>query len=234
MYVILIPILTMRIVAEENRQKTDQLLYTSPVSISKIIVGKYLAVMTLFSAGIIIICFYPLILNMYGDDVRLASAYSSIIGFYLLGAASIAIGMFVSCLTESQIIAAVISFLVLLMSYLLTNVSAMLPSDALSQCIMFAICWLIVCGIAYYMMKNITVFTALVVIGEVVLWIIYVFKSSIYEGLFNNILNALAISARFDDFELGILNYDAIVYYVTIAFLFVFLTVQTIKNKRFN
>ena len=81
MYVLLIPILTMRIVAEENRQKTDQLLYTAPISLTKIIMGKYFAVMTLFSCAFIPICIYPLIIHMYGTDIRLAPAYSSIIGF---------------------------------------------------------------------------------------------------------------------------------------------------------
>ena len=58
-------------------------------------------------------------------------------------------------------------------------------------------------------------------------------KSSLYESLLTNILNTLALSTRFDDFSLGILNYDAIVYYVSIAFLFVFLTIQMIKRKAF-
>ena len=115
MYVLLVPILTMRIVAEENRQKTDQLLYTAPVSLTKIIVGKYFAVLTLFSCAFIPICIYPLIIHMYGTDVRLAPAYSSIIGFYLLGAATIAIGLFISSLTESQVIASVVSFITLLL-----------------------------------------------------------------------------------------------------------------------
>ena len=230
MYVLLVPILTMRIVAEENRQKTDQLLYTAPVSLTKIIVGKYFAVLTLFSCAFIPICIYPLIIHMYGTDVRLAPAYSSIIGFYLLGAATIAIGLFISSLTESQVIASVVSFITLLLS----NITGMLPTEAVSQCVMIAVLWLVICLVFYHMMNNVTVLVMMAVIGEAAIWIIYAVKSSLYESLLTNILNTLALSTRFDDFSLGILNYDAIVYYVSIAFLFVFLTIQMIKKKRFN
>ena len=234
MYVLLVPILTMRIVAEENRQKTDQLLYTAPVSLTKIIVGKYFAVLTLFSCAFIPICIYPLIIHMYGTDVRLAPAYSSIIGFYLLGAATIAIGLFISSLTESQVIASVVSFITLLLTFLLSNITGMLPIEAISQCVMIAVLWLVICLVFYHMMNNVTVLVMMAVIGEAAIWIIYAVKSSLYESLLTNILNTLAMSTRFDDFSLGILNYDAIVYYVSIAFLFVFLTIQMIKKKRFN
>ena len=234
MYVLLVPILTMRIVAEENRQKTDQLLYTAPVSLTKIIVGKYFAVLTLFSCAFIPICIYPLIIHMYGTDVRPAPAYSSIIGFYLLGAATIAIGLFISSLTESQVIASVVSFITLLLTFLLSNITGMLPTEAISQCVMIAVLWLVICLVFYHMMNNVTVLVMMAVIGEVAIWIIYAVKSSLYESLLTNILNTLALSTRFDDFSLGILNYDAIIYYVSIAFLFVFLTIQMIKKKRFN
>lgn len=234
MYVLLVPILTMRIVAEENRQKTDQLLYTAPVSLTKIIVGKYFAVLTLFSCAFIPICIYPLIIHMYGTDVRLAPAYSSIIGFYFLGVATIAIGLFISSLTESQVIASVVSFITLLLTFLLSNITGMLPTEAISQCVMIAVLWLVICLVFYHMMNNVTVLVMMAVIGETAIWIIYAVKSSLYESLLTNILNTLALSTRFDDFSLGILNYDAIVYYVSIAFLFVFLTIQMIKKKRFN
>lgn len=234
LYVLLIPILTMRIVAEENHQKTNQLLYTAPVSVTRIILGKYLAVMTLFLAGIAVISCYPLIINMYGSDVRLALAYSSIIGFFLLGAACIAIGVFISSLTESQPIAAVVSFLVLLVAFLLSNFTDLIPSDSLTQCILVAFLWMVVVCIAYNVMKNITVSLVLTIAGQAAIWIVYGVKSSLYDSLVNNVLNALAISTRFEDFELGILQYDAIVYYISIVGLFLFLTIQNIKKKRFS
>ena len=118
---LLVPVLTMRIIAEENRQKTDQLLYTSPVSITKIILGKYLALITLFGIAMLVVCLYPLILSGLvkqvatgTEAVDFAIAYGSILGFFLLGAAYIAIGMFISSLTESQVIAAVASGVIMI------------------------------------------------------------------------------------------------------------------------
>ena len=233
-FVILIPILTMRIVAEEKKQKTDQLLYTSPISLTKVILGKYIAVMILFTIAILVIALYPLLIHMYGQDVRLSLAYSSLIGFYLLGAANIAVGLFISSLTESQVIAAVVSFIVLLLSNMLTSIASMLPTDALSQALILTVAWIVVCVIAYNMMKNITVAAILAVIGEVVVWGIYIAKSAVYENLLSKVADAFAITSRYSDFELGILKYDAIVYYISVSFFFVFLTVQIIKKKRFN
>ena len=180
------------------------------------------------------IALYPLLIHMYGQDVRLSLAYSSLIGFYLLGAANIAVGLFISSLTESQVIAAVVSFIVLLLSNMLTSIASMLPTDALSQALILTVAWIVVCVIAYNMMKNITVTAILAVIGEVVVWGIYIAKSAVYENLLSKVADAFAITSRYSDFELGILKYDAIVYYISVSFLFVFLTVQIIKKKRFN
>ena len=142
--------------------------------------------------------------------------------------------MFISSLTESQVIAAVGSFITLLLMYLLSNLTSLIPTDALTQCGLTAIIWLAIATITYSLMHNPTVSVLLGVIGEAVIWILYFVKSSLYESLLNNILNVLAISTKFDDFSLGILNYDTIVYYLSFAFVFVFLTIQTIKKKRFS
>lgn len=233
-YVILIPILTMRIVAEENKQKTDQLLYTAPISLTRVIIGKYLAVMALFSIGVLVISLYPLLIRSYGDGVRLSLAYSSIIGFYLLGASNIAIGLFISSLTESQVIAAVVSFIVLLLSNMLSSIATMLPSDSLSQAVMLAVLWVVVCVIVYNTMKNIIVTGVLAVVGEAVIWGIYIVKSSIFENLLSKVADVFVVSSRYADFELGILKYDAIVYYLSVVFIFIFLTIQVIKKKRFS
>lgn len=234
LFVLLIPILTMRVIAEENHQKTDQLLYTSPVSITRIIVGKYLALITLFGIGILVIATYPFILKQYGTDVRLSSAYSALIGYFLLGAAYIAIGTFISSLTESQPIAAVVSFLCLLLTVLMPSIAGAVPVDKLSQAVIITVLWLVCAAILHYMMHNIVVTVALAVVGEAVIWIIYAVKSAVYEGVLTDVMNCTALSSRLEDFTMGILQYDVIVYYISIAFLFVFLTIQTIKKKRFS
>ena len=227
------PILTMRSFAEDRKNKTDQLILTAPVSLGKIIAGKFLALASIFTIPILAICLYPLILMKFGN-IPVAESYTAILGFYLYGLACMAVGVFISSLTESQVIAAVVSFIVLLLSNMLTSIASMLPTDALSQALILTVAWIVVCVIAYNMMKNITVTAILAVIGEVVVWGIYIAKSAVYENLLSKVADAFAITSRYSDFELGILKYDAIVYYISVSFLFVFLTVQIIKKKRFN
>ena len=104
-FLIGVPILTMRVLAEERRQKTDQLLLTAPVSVSDIVLGKYLALVTVYGVAMAIICTYPLIMSKFGE-VSFRAAYTAILGFFLLGCANLSIGVFLSSITESQVIAA--------------------------------------------------------------------------------------------------------------------------------
>ncbi len=232
LFVILVPILTMRLLAEENNQKTSQLLLTAPVSIVKIILAKYFAVLTLFLAGTLAISCYPLIIRSYGADVQLSSAYSSVVGFFLLGAACIAVGMFISSLTESQSIAAVVTFVALLLSFLMTNISGMLPGDSLTQCVILSFLWPVLLILGQRVVRSMKIVLALGVLGEAAIWIVYAVKSSLYENLAAEIMNMLAISQRFEDFRYGILNYDSVVYYLTIVCLFAFLTVQILRKAK--
>lgn len=116
-----IPVLTMRSFAEEMRQRTDQLLYTVPVPIWKIVLGKYLALVSVYGAVVFIIGLYPIFLMVHGS-VPSAENNLAVFGFFLFGAACIAIGMFVSCLTENQIIAAVLSFFSLLVGVMIPGI----------------------------------------------------------------------------------------------------------------
>ena len=95
LFLLMTPVLTMRILAEEKNRKTDQLLLTAPVSLWKIVIGKYLAMVTVFGLALLITCFYPLILSRFGT-VSLPMAYTAILGYFLYGAACIAIGLFIS------------------------------------------------------------------------------------------------------------------------------------------
>ncbi len=234
LFVILMPIVTMRVIAEENKQKTDQLLYTSPVSIEKVIIGKFLAVFTLFLVVIAVISVYPLILYHFNDEVTLSSAYSAIIGFTLMGAAYISIGIFISSLTESQLIAAVISFIVMIITYIMPVLTQALPSDGKSQMMIIAGVWVLICVASYSAMKNVFVSILLGIVGEAAIFVIYGIKASYFDSLMIKVLNAASISDRFDDFTLGILEVNSIVYFLSITFIFIFLTIQMIKRKRYN
>lgn len=139
-FLLLVPILTMRVFAEERKQRTDQLLYALPTGMGKIVMGKYLALLGVFAIPVLVICAYPLILSLYGD-LHFKTIYSAIFAFFLLGAALLSIGMFISTLTESQPMAAGLTFLVLLLDYLAANLAGYLPigGDLVAKLCLFAV-----------------------------------------------------------------------------------------------
>ena len=115
-FVVIVPILTMRVIAEERKQKTDQLLYSLPITTTQVVIGKYLALLTVYLIPLCIICIYPLIFSQFGD-VYLLTSYGSVFAFFVLGAALIAVGVFISSLTENQGFAAGIGIAVILLNY---------------------------------------------------------------------------------------------------------------------
>lgn len=233
LFVVLIPILTMRLMAEENKQKTDQLLFTSPLSPEKIIMGKYLAVLTVFSMAMVITLIYPLVLTKYGTvDVKLA--YAGILGFTLLGAAYLALGLFISTLTENQVVSAVVCFIVVLLTYLMTGIAGLLPSDNRSAWVIFAVLFLCICLIIYFMMHNLTLTMGIGIIGEGALALLYIVKPSFYDGSVVKFFNWFSVIDRYDNFSLGILDLTSIIYYISMIVLFLVLTIQAIKKRRWS
>ena len=130
--VVIVPILTMRVIAEERRQKTDQLLYSLPITTVEVILGKYLALLVLFLIPMAVISLYPLIFSLFGD-VYLPTSYGSILAFYIMGAALIALGMFISSLTDNQGLAAGIGIAVILFNYYSVSLSEQVSSTALGS-----------------------------------------------------------------------------------------------------
>ena len=127
LFMLSVPILSMRILAEEKRSKSDQLILTAPVSVGGIVMGKFLALVTIFLIPTLISCIYPLLMSSYGS-VPMGEAYISILGFFLFGVTSIAIGVFISSLTESQVIAAVLSFATLFLGYMMSSICSIISS----------------------------------------------------------------------------------------------------------
>ena len=111
-FVVIVPILTMRVLAEERRQKTDQLLYSLPITTTQVVLGKYLALLAVYLIPLAVICVYPLIFIQFGE-VYLPTSYGSIFAFFVMGAALMAVGVFLSSLTENQGFAAGITIAVI-------------------------------------------------------------------------------------------------------------------------
>ena len=125
---LLIPILTMKVMADERRQKTDQLILTSPVSLFKVVMGKYFALLTIFAIPTLVIGTYPLIMMKFGT-VAFKLAYTTLLGFFLYGAALIAIGVFISSITEMQIIAAIIGIVIMFLGFFMGTITGMISQE---------------------------------------------------------------------------------------------------------
>lgn len=232
-FIIIVPIITMRILAEEKKQKTDQLLFTSPVSLTGIVLGKYLAVVTVFLMAICITLFYPLILSQFGA-ISMGTAYSSILGFFLMGCAYLAIGVFLSAVAENQMIAAVLSIIVILITILIQGIASMLPTDSLSIWLILAAVVLVIFAIIYWSTRNLTLTLILAAIAETIMAVLYVVKASIYEGLIANICSWLAVSSKYSDFASGILNLQSCIYFISVIVIFLVITIQTLNRRRWN
>ena len=232
-FLIGVPILTMRVLAEERKQKTDQLLLTAPVSVGNIVIGKYLALVTVYAIPILVMCTYPLIMSKFGT-VAFGSAYTAILGFFLLGCANIAIGVFMSALTESQVIAAVLTFVLLFAFYMMNGISSFFSKTSMSTCVTFGLLILAAAIILYTMIKNALISAIAAVIGEVILVVIYVVKSSVFEGGIQKVLNIFNLSGHFDNFTSNIFDIKGIVYFLSVIAVCLFLTMQSISKRRWN
>ena len=213
-FLLIVPILTMRSVAEERHSKTDQLLYSLPVSVTQIVLAKYFAMVTVLLTPIAIIALYPVILSIFGT-VYFGASYGAIIGFALLGATLIAIGMFMSSLTESQVIAAVSSFGVLFAMYLMGTLAQLVPQTAIASIIAFAVVVLIFAAIVYLLTKDLNVALIVGTAGLFILAALYFINLSMFEGLFSSVLAWLSVFDRFSIFTNSMFDLTGVVYYLS-------------------
>ena len=136
-FLIIVPILTMRVLAEERRQKTDQLLYSLPISMTDVVLGKFGALLVMLLIPLAIIALYPVVLSAFGN-IHFPTAYGAMLGFFLLGAALIAIGLFISSITESQAVAAGLCFVVMLLNYYISDLATFVAATAFASFSAFA------------------------------------------------------------------------------------------------
>ena len=229
-----IPLLTMRSFSEERKTKTDQLLLTAPVSLTKVVLGKYFAMVTVLAVPNVIFCLFPLLIKLQGMAYLLVD-YSSIAVFFLLGCVYLAIGMFMSSLTESQIIAFISTFGILLLLYLWDGILSFLPGSALSGMIGILLILTLIVVYIYHMTKNWMLAAGIEAVGIAAALIVYFVKSSLYENLLTKLLGRLALADVFMNISSSnIVDVSGLLLYVSILIIFVFLTIQTIQKRRWS
>lgn len=231
MFLIIIPLLTMKLYSEEAKNKTDQLLFTAPVSITKITLGKYFAAVILFLFALILTTIFPIVLSFYAS-LPVAQIFGTYLGYFLLGACFISVGIFISALSENQIAVSISTFAIIFLFYVLDSFALNLPTGKISSAI-FILCLIILLSYLIYNRTKIF-FVPLIcfVIGLLSLIVAYFFDLNIFDSAIYKILSWFSLLSHFNNFGNGILNLSDIVYYVSFIILFLFLTVNTIEKRR--
>ena len=232
-FVVIVPILTMRVLAEERRQRTDQLLYSLPVSTVEVVLGKYASLIVLYLVPLAIIAVYPLVFARFGE-VYLPTSYGSIFAFFLLGAALLAVGMFISSLTENQGLAAGVGIAAVLFNYYSVSLSEYVSTSAMGG----VIALVALCCVLGLILKLLTGS------GSLGYWVglalstacvaLYILAPESIEGLLPGIMSTLSLFERFYVFVNGVFDLEAVVFYLSVIGFFLFLTVQSLEKRRYN
>ncbi|MGN1016174.1 MAG: ABC transporter permease [Faecousia sp.] len=232
-FAVIVPILTMRVIAEERKQKTDQLLYSLPLSTTQVVTGKYLSLLLVYLLPLCIIAVYPLIFSQYGD-VYLLTSYGSLFAFFLMGGALLAVGMFISSLTENQGFAAGIGIAVILLNYFSVSLAEYVSATAMGS----AIALFVLSAALGWLIRNLTGNDNLGYgIGLALMGIttaVFLIDESKFEGLLPDIMKKLSLFDRLDTFVNGVFDLTSVVYFLSVAVFFLFLTVQSLEKRRYN
>ena len=229
----LLPAISMRSFAEERKNKTDQLLLTSPVGIPSIVAGKYLAEVAVFALPLAAAVIMPLILTAFGT-VSLVAAYSALLGYLLLGAACLAVGTWISALTENQILAYLATFGALLVAYLMNGIQTMFTTGNLLAFVVFMVIVLVAAILVGVSCKRLTAGLTVFCIGAAAVFILFLARPAWLLTAFNAVLDALALFEPFKDIVGGMFSIPAIVYYLSVIGLFLFMTGQALERRRWN
>lgn len=235
-FIFAVPILTMKSIAEERRSKTDQMLLTYPVKASSVILGKYLAMVTVYAIPLAVSCLCPLIISWESaGGGSLLIDYSAILAFLCLGFLFVAIGMFISSLTESQIISAIASMAALLLLFFWAGLISYIPETALATLIGFLIILAAVLPVLFNMTRSRLVTAVTGIVGGVGLLACYLFASSLLNGLLKKVLGIFSITNVLANFtSYSAFDLKGLFLFLSLAALFVFLTVQSVQKRRWS
>ncbi|MGN8890659.1 ABC transporter permease [Dysosmobacter sp. HCP28S3_G4] len=234
LFMVLVPLLTMRSMAEERHSRTDQLLLTSPASITTVVMGKYLAMMTVLLIPVLVSCLCPLIIKLNGSAFLLAD-YGTLLAFFLLGGVQIALGLLISALTESQLIAAVGTFSILLVLYLWDGLVSFLPTSASGSLAGLLVLLVVVCFLLDALSSNWKITAGVGGAGIVALLGTYFYDSSKFDSLMPDLLGSFSLTDAFTAFAMDhVFDLRGLLLYLSLIALLLFLTCQVLQKRRWN
>ncbi len=232
-FMIEVPILTMRLFSEEMRHKTDQLLITSPLPITGIVTGKFLSAVVVFFITLAVTAVFPVIMSFFSFfGIAGWQILGGYIGFFLMGSSFIAVGLFFSAMTDNQLIAAVATYAALLLMWILDWISQSVPTDAVSGLVFLGIVAAGLILLVFLSTRNIPATAVVGVAAAAALTLVFIFSRTSFEGIITKILGWFSLMKRFGPFNKGVLSLNSIVYYLSFSGVFVFLTVRMIEKRR--
>ena len=232
-FVIIVPILTMRVIAEERKQKTDQLLYSLPITTTQVVLGKYIALLVVFFVPMLIISVYPYVFSRFGE-VYLLTSYGALLAFFILGAALIALGLFISSLTENQGLAAGIGIAVILFNYYSVTLSEYVSATVVGSVIALAVLIILIALVVRYMTKSTGLAVGVAVVLAAAVAAVYFLNKAAFDGLLPNLMKLLSLFLPLDSFTNGVFDMTYIVFYLSVIAFFLFLSVQSLEKRRYN
>lgn len=235
MLLLYIPVLTMRSLAEERRSRTDQLLLTSPVPVWGIVLGKFFAMCAVFALPCLMDVVMILILWALGGTVpALAANFAALLCYFLLGCAAIAMGEFLSGLTENPIIAAVAGFSVLLLAYMMPSLRSLFNAGSAVALAVFTA----IAGAASLMagLRTRSFILGCLTFAALCLGLtgLFLLQSAWLTEAFSEVLSVLCFFTPFEDFVNNSFSLPTLVYYLTVTGMFLFFTAQSIEKRRWN
>ena len=232
-YLIIIPILTMRVFAEERRQKTEQLLYALPVSMGEVVIGKYLALISVLAVPTVIMAFYPPILAFFGD-VDLLASYCALIGYYLCGCALCAVGMFLSSLADNQAVAAGMCFVAMLLLFFLSSLANLVSTSASATLLAAAVLLALLGLLAFTLTRSKKAAISITAVLEGLLLVSYLLFKDRFTGVFPAVMKKLSVFDRYYVFLDGIFDLTSLVYILSFIAIFLLLSTLSMEKRRWN
>ena len=234
MLMLMVPVLTMRSMSEERASRTDQLLLTAPVSVGGIVLGKFLATMTVFAVPLVLLSACPFIIRSYGNAALLAD-FGSLLAFFLLGGVMIAMGMFISSLTESQLIAAVGTFAALLIMNLWDGLLTFLPDSASGSLLSITVLLGLVCLALFALSNSWKIACGTAVLGCAALAGVWFYDSALFENLLPTALAKFSLMSAFQTFASDhVFDLSGLILYISLTALLLFLSVQVVQKRRWS
>ncbi|MBQ8287703.1 MAG: ABC transporter permease [Clostridia bacterium] len=230
----IIPVLTMRSLAEERQSGTNLLLSSLPIRTLDYVLGKYLALLVVLALPIWLVGSYSLILSFYGN-VRPMSAVLVTFALFLVAASMTAIGLFISSITSSVMMAAVLTLGALLLIYYLPALVILLPATALGSFFVFTILAICIGSLIGYFTKSLNWGLLTTALLEGILVALLLFFPTLLEGSAATIIGLLSLTSRFELFSLyGLFDLSAVFYFLSMCFLFIYFTVASVEKRRWN